>query len=407
MPIADRDRTVARMIKHEDTKMNADAPASGHTSCLLKFPYEVNYIQPRGRKPKNLRVPGVAEVNFRTIGDADAPTAFVVTAGDSPLTLNSFEVREFEGECWWPLSYDEKLVSIRQFVEALASGDERYLTLVLGSRINQDFGWGHWTWRRFEDLEIREILANNIDERLRLVRRGVEDFLCCGDRVYVRGSDPVYCCAVWKSEHADARVEIDVADPRRRPVSVQYPRARPLGNGSDYFSSCAPAGMVFRSDEREKLSDFLETLGLDRKFTASIEIVLPQNIRSNPVQIAVAAQVDALSRQIELDHLPPESDEFKSLSMVHARLGSIAAQRMIEIDEGASALAGLLMSRKRIALIGAHDAKLSRQLADLQKPLKDLIERVREHCGSPRGSTSFLHRRDERALRSLGFRDLA
>lgn len=382
--------------------MPIDEPVPTTTPCLLKFPYEVSYIRRRGRKTTTTRLPGVVEVNFRTIGEAEAPVAFVVTPGDSEKKLSHFYVREFEGACWWPLSYDNDFVSIQRFIDALAAGDLRYLTLILESRIAHDYNFGHWTWRRFEDLNEREILSNNHDARLQLAMRNAGDFLCCGDRVFVRGLDPVYCCKVWDLEDFESEFAVNIADPHRRTLSVEYPQARPFGNGHDSFEICSQDGMVFRADEKEKLVNSLASRGLDVKFSADIEVVLPRNIRSIPLQIQVAAQLKAISRQIDLGPLPLESDDFRPLALAHARLCSVAGQERIDIDEGASALAALLVSRKRIALIREHDDKLSKQFADLQKPIQGLVKKVRAYCGSLRGSTSFLDKRDERALRNFG-----
>jgi hypothetical protein len=78
------------------------------TLCSLTFPYEVSYIKRRGRKTLTTRLPGTVDVGIRTIAETDALVAFVVTTGDRQAP-RPFDVREFEGACWWPLVYDDKI----------------------------------------------------------------------------------------------------------------------------------------------------------------------------------------------------------------------------------------------------------------------------------------------------------
>jgi len=373
------------------------------TLCSLTFPYEVSYIRRRCRNTETTRLPGHVDIAIRTIADADAPVAFFVDTPNWREGLVSFDVREFEGACWWPLVYDEKFVGARQFLNALAAGDVRYLTLLLRKRIYADYGWGHWTWRRFEDLDARDIKSNNHETNLILAQRGAEDFLLCGDRVFVRGRDPVYCCVVSEPDSLfEPRSSVDVADPERRPLDVLHPQARPLGNGHESFDISSYEGTVFRADEREKLASFLETRGFSAKFSADIKVMLPQNIRSNPLQMQVAALVRALIRWIDLQALPVDSEYFQPLVLAHKRLLSIATQKQIEMDEGRRVLMEISSWSERIEVIRRYDPDLAMTFAELPPSIHDVLEKVRVRLGSLPGSRTFLDKHDEEALNGLG-----
>jgi hypothetical protein len=261
--------------------MTYDAPEI--IFCRTKFPYEVSYIRRRCRNTETARLPGIVDIGIRTVAESEAPVAFVVTTPELGNGLQSFDVREFEDESWWSITYDGDLVSRQQFLDALADGDLRYLTLLLRKRLYRDYGRGHWTQRRFEDLNEREILSNNHDANLLLARRGAEDVLFCGDRVFIKGLDPVYCCLI--SEFSDEpECTIDVADPERRPLSSEYPQARPMGNGRDQFDAIGVE--LFLANEKEKLTSFMESRGFNRNLLlADIKVVRPQNIRSNLLQM--------------------------------------------------------------------------------------------------------------------------
>ena len=370
------------------------------TLCPLTFPYEVSYIKRRGRKTFTTRLPERVDIGIRAIAETDAPVAFVVTTGDRRAP-RPFDVREFEGECWWPLVYDEKFAGVRQFLDALAGGDLRYLTLLFRSRIYRDHGWGHWTWRRFDDLDAREIVSSNRDANLLLAQRGAEEFIFCGDRVFVRGLDPVYCCEF--SEFAiPARCTVGVADPERRPLDVEYPRARPLGNGEDSFNSSAFKGTVFRADEKKKLADLLESRGFSRDFPADIKVMLPQNIRSNPLQFQVASLVQVLIRRIQIGDLPVESKYFRPLVISLSKLQTLAAQEKIGINDGARVLAQLSIWCGRIDALDRYAPDLARTFGEFTRPIHEVVERVRAHCGSLPDSTTFLDKRDDQALSGLG-----
>jgi hypothetical protein len=159
---------------------------------------------------------------------------------------------------------------------------------------------------------------------------------------------------------------------------------------------------VFRVDEKEKLADLLESSGFSRDFPADIKVMLPQNIRSNPLQMQVAALVRALNRRIDLRALPVESEYFRPLVLVHKRLRSIATQEQIEMDEGASVLAELSIWCERIEVIRTYDPDPAPTFAEFQRPIHGVIEKVQVSLGSLPGSRTFLNKRDKEALNGLG-----
>jgi hypothetical protein len=372
------------------------------TLCPLTFPYEVSY----SGATAGTRRPPVSRRRSTSASERSPRRRlrwpYVVTTGDRRKS-HSFDVREFEGACWWPLVYDEKFAGVRQFRDALAGGDLRYLTLLFRSRIDRDCGWGHWTWRSFEDLNAREIKSSNLDAKLGLAQRGAESFLFCGDRVFMKGLDPVYCCVLRPGIGPfPPDFTVDVADPERRPLSVEHPQARPLGNGAEHFDGSTFQDTVFRADEKGKLADFLESRGFSRDFPADIKVMLPQNIRSNPLQLQVASLVQALNRRIQIGGLPAESEYFRPLVISHTKLQTLAAQDKIEIDDGARVLAQLSIWCGRVDALDRYAPGLARTFAEFMRPVHEVVERARAHCGSLPDSTTFLAERDEQALSGLG-----
>jgi hypothetical protein len=378
--------------------MTSRAPEMG--PCRLMFRYEIRYIRRRCRKTSTAHLHGLADISIRTIAETDAPVAFSVTTPAQDSRPASFDVREFEDACWWPIGDEQGFVSVQQFLDALADGDLGYLTLLYKSGFNSHLG--PWKETRVLDLDARKIVSPNLDEKLRLAHRGAERFLFCGDRVFVKGQDPVYCCVLPVPEAPLPKFTVDVADPERRPLSKENPCLRPLGSGPCHFYESATRGTVFRADEKEKLAAFLTSRGIESGFSPDIKVMLPQNIRSNPLQIQVAALVKVLNRLISLRGVSAESEYFRQLFNARARLRSIAAQEKIEIDEGASVLAQFSIWCAHSGTIERYDPNLAWTFDRFAGPIHDVLKKVSTCYGSPPGSSIFLDKSDERALSGLG-----
>jgi hypothetical protein len=98
--------------------MSSGAPEL--TPCPLTFPYEVSYIRRRCRNTRRLAVfQRLSTSASERSPEAEAPVAFSVTAGGRRTISHSFDVREFEGACFWSLVYDDKFAGARQFLDAL------------------------------------------------------------------------------------------------------------------------------------------------------------------------------------------------------------------------------------------------------------------------------------------------
>jgi hypothetical protein len=74
--------------------MTSDGSIPEMTPCSLKFPYEVSYIRRRCRNTETTRFPETVDIGIRTIAEAEAPVAFVVTTGDRQRLSHPFDVRE-------------------------------------------------------------------------------------------------------------------------------------------------------------------------------------------------------------------------------------------------------------------------------------------------------------------------
>jgi hypothetical protein len=73
------------------------------TVCGVTVPYVVHYIK-RGKRKTTISYHAErVDIRIRTVGEAEAPVAFVVTSNDGLTVPPSFDVREFDDACWWPI----------------------------------------------------------------------------------------------------------------------------------------------------------------------------------------------------------------------------------------------------------------------------------------------------------------
>jgi hypothetical protein len=365
------------------------------TICRVKFPYTIDYIRYRGRKPKAAHIPELADIGIRTVSETEAPVAFAVTSNGFP---QQFEVREFDDACWWPVGDDQGFVPVRRFAAALADGDHGYLALLFRSLKHSILA--PWKETRFVDLHAREIVSSDLDAKLRLVHRGAYDFLFCGDRVLVKGRDPVYC--YLPPEPGEPHFALGIADPEQRLLSQELNRPRPLGAGTGYFQESAVSGNLFRADEKEKLEDLMRSRGIKDGFSADIKVLLPRNIRSDPVQMQAETLVKVLNRLTSVRFVPADYPYFRPLFDAHARLGRIAAQKKIETDEAASVLAQFSVWCARSGTLERYDASLGSALERFTSPIHDFLKKARAEWDDQDHRGTFLDKRDVEALNSLG-----
>lgn len=339
----------------------------------VEFAYPVHYVPAGKRSTGASWVRDCAAVLLKTAGASKLPTACVIRRDDGDIT----EVVQFESELWWSLPGRP---TVERFVAALAAGEPAAVGLL---------DQGCVTTRKAasseSDLAIKRLVWNGRDNRLARLGRGAQGLLVADGTVFVRDGAPLL--ALWNGYRNQSitsvgisPVIIELASSRRNPafddVSNELIFGRP-------FEACDLSGVELFAVEK--------AVGIGED--ASIEIMLPDLLRQDPVTVQLEATLGKLARLLAIRR-PGAEHGSKDIALQLARL------RRTTEEAGSAADRARALKGFADWVVGPEEWKKKFRVERLF--VRDAIDRVEAECDRRKLSSPFaeshLSEEDEAAV---------
>jgi len=275
------------------------------TAVGVSFPYRLTCIPKGCRNLQDLLVWGWTTAAIRTVSAHEAGAAFRLRfpsdrmlryvwpkkMANHPdrLKAATVDLLRYGDAIWWPWLHRSGFSRTRydigsptRLFDELAEGEADLLGMSPTP-----------TWRAniAARPEVRSIVEDDCDVATAMVQRKVfENFLICGDRVYVRGGDPVYVRNArghrrfWEIEVASVGADRSV-DPR--PTGIDDP---PFGHMDWGVQRAFRDGALWRADMRDLAKSATHPM---QERIPTIEVIGAEP----PADHTLAAVIDAIFRE--------------------------------------------------------------------------------------------------------------
>jgi len=320
----------------------------------VDFTYPVHYVPAGKRSPVVSWVRDQAAVLFKTAEPSELRTACVIRGVGSKDDLK--EIVHFERELWWPLPGQP---AIGRFAAALAAGEHAAVGLL---------DQGCVTTRKAasseNELAIKKLIWNGRDDRLARLSRGAAQIMVSDGRVFVRDGAPLL--VLWNGYRNQSITSIGIS-----PVIVELASSRRNPAFEDASNELI-FGRPFEAGERSGIEAFAAEKGCAFAEDATVEILLPDLLRQNPVKVQLEATLGKLSRLLSIPR-PGAEDGSKEIALELRRLRNCA-----EKDGSATDRAGAL---KGFADWVSGPEEWKKKLRVDRLFARDAIDRIEAECG--------------------------
>ncbi|MET4524027.1 hypothetical protein [Bradyrhizobium sp. JR18.2] len=326
----------------------------------VQFTYPVHYVPAGKRSPGSSRVQDRTAVLFKTAEPSELRTACVIRGMGSDNDIT--EIVHFERELWWSLPGQP---TIHRFAAALSAGEHAAVGL-----LDQGCVTTLKPASSEQELPLKKSLWNGRDDRLAGLGRGAERILVSGERVFFRDGAPL--CVLWNGYRNQSITSVGIS-----PVIVELASSRRNPAFEDASNELI-FGRPFEAGDHSGVATFATEKGIRFAENATMEILLPDLLRQDPVKVQLEATIGKLSRLLAIRR-PGAKDGSKQIALELRRLREGAQRNESAIDR-ARAL-------KHFAdwVSGPEEWKKKLRLDRLF--VRDAIDRIESECGR-RGVTS-------------------
>lgn len=247
----------------------------------VEFTYPVHFIPAGKRNIRVARIRDRAPVLLKTTGRARIDLACRVRP-TRPNT-EAIEIVHHGQELWWTLPGRPTVAS---FVTALSEGENAAVGLldqncVSAAKANSK-----------EELNAREIIYDGRDDCVAGLQRGAEGVLLSDEQVFLREGSPLY--VLWNgyrnnsiSSVGTSEVVIALANSRRNPAFEDA-------------SNQIIFGRPFEAADHQGALAFGRAKRLDIEQYATIEMLLPELLRQDPIKVQLESTLRKLLRLVSI-----------------------------------------------------------------------------------------------------------
>ncbi|MDX3968252.1 MAG: hypothetical protein QHD01_16840 [Bradyrhizobium sp.] len=245
----------------------------------VEFSYPVHYVPAGRRRPVASWVRDKAPVLFKTAETSQVRTACVIRRGEDVT-----EVVHFGGELWWSLPGRPP---IERFAAALAAGEHAAVGL-----LDQGCVTTHQSASSETELSIKDLVWNGRESRIAALGRGAQGILVSEGKVFVRDGAPL--SILWNGYRNQSITSIGIS-----PVIVELASSR-RNPAFDDVTNELIFGRTFEVGDRSGIAAFATEMGIRFAEKDTIEIMLPDLLRQDPVKVQLEAMLGKLSRLLAI-----------------------------------------------------------------------------------------------------------
>jgi hypothetical protein len=320
----------------------------------VKFTYPVHLVPAGKRNPVTVWVRDEAAVLFSTAEPSRLRTACVIAHSDSDR--DPTEVVHFDGRLWWSLP---GLPTIHRFAAALTAGEHAAVGLLDQGCVT--------TWKAASserELAIKELVWNGRENRIARLNRGAEGIMVSDEKVFVRDGAPLY--VLWNGYRNQSITSIGIS-----PVIAELASSRRNPAFEDATNELI-FGRPFEAGDRSGIAKFATEKRIRFAEDATMENLLPELLRQDPVKVQLEATLGKLSRLLSIRRPGTEGgNEEIALELRRLRDG-------VEKDGFATDRARAL---KRLADWASGAEEWKKKLRVERLFASDAIDRIEAECG--------------------------
>jgi hypothetical protein len=281
----------------------------------VEFTYPVHFIPVGKRTTYIARVRDRIPVLLKTTGTARVD--FACRVHPTCADREAAEVVHFGRDLWWSLP---KRPTVQRFAAALSEGEHAAVGL-----LDQNCVSTKPAANSQQDLNAREIIYDGRDDCVARLQRGAEGLLLSDDQVLLRDGPPLF--VLWNGYRNNSILSVGTSE-----VVVELASSRRNPAFKDASNEII-FGRPFEAADHKSALDFAKANGLVIQENATIEVLLPELMRQDPLKVQLEATLRKLLRLVSIFRAGTE-DGLAEIRLERQRLRNLLERDGSSFDWG-------------------------------------------------------------------------